>query len=360
MGPPINPVRFTQSPDNKREPQLVPANLFSGRVLAAQDRLATKLDADSKDPNFVARYDASATEPLLMRDPVGFQIHVGKLSEKLKTVLLQSKLSWEPRMRESYDYGSDYVQLHPRVGEAVMATLAVNCALGEGLDIVGDRRSGPLHRCLLEKEADTLYDAWLHPDSSSSEPMNATGEELFEVLLAVECDVSALTPQKLATLQDDREALEALIGRLREHAQQIPQMDPGRERQDFLDATSERIIGEWRADRANMSTFWRKFFGKDLVDTTAKFVEAVADKLLVGSLAGPAAVGLAANASATQMAAAGLIGGGAGLVIGLVVHVGKSAVTAIEDARSSRYRYLSMMEEAGVIFRTDPYGLHKH
>jgi hypothetical protein len=137
-------------------------------------------------------------------------------------------------------------------------------------------------------------------------------------------------------------------------------MDPGRERQDFLDATSERVIREWRADRANMSTFWRKFFGKDLVDTTAKFIEAVADKLLVGSLAGPAAVGLAANASATQMATAGLIGGGAGLVIGLVVHVGKSTVTAIEDARSSRYRYLSMMEEAGVIFRTDPYGLHTH
>ncbi len=340
-----------------REPLLAPANLSADRVRAAQDRLASRLEADSADPLFARKYDAAATAPLLATDPLGFQIHAQKLSNSLRTALARSRFAWIPETREPYDHRSEYIQLHPRVGEAVMSTLAVNCALAEGLSIVGDRRSGTLHRCLLEKDADAVYDAWLHQHFGSDSPTAATAEELFEVFVAVECDVSALTPEKLAGLREDREALDALVGKLREHAKRIPHMDPGRERQELFDAASDRVIQEWRADRANMSTFWRKFFGEGLVDTTATFVEAVADKLLVGTLAGGAAVGLAADASALQLATAGLIGGGAGLVIGVVVHAGKSAATAVKDAGSSHYRYLSIMEEAGVIFRTDAYGI---
>lgn len=349
-------VSFTEW-HRDREPLLAPANLFSPRVLAAQDRLASKLETDSADPRFASRYDAAATAPLLAADPLGFQIHAEKLSGSLRTALARSRLAWIPQTREPYDYKSEYIQLHPRVGEAVMSTLAVNCALAEGLSIVGDHRSGTLHRCLQEKDADAVYDAWLHQKFSADAPKTATAEELFEIFVAVGCDVSALTPQRLSGLREDREALDALVGRLREHAKQIPQMDAGRERQELFDAASDRVIKEWRADRANMSRFWRKFFGEGLVDTTATFVEAVADKLLVGSLAGGAAVGLADQSSALQLATAGLIGGGAGLVIGVVVHAGKSAVTAVKDVRSSPYRYLSMMEEAGVIFRTDAYGI---
>jgi hypothetical protein len=34
-------------------------------------------------------------------------------------------LAWQPHSPEPYDYYAEYVELHPRVGEAVISTLAV-------------------------------------------------------------------------------------------------------------------------------------------------------------------------------------------------------------------------------------------
>jgi hypothetical protein len=42
-----------------------------------------------------------------------------------------------------------------------MATIAIASAQSDGLDIVGDERSGTLHRVLLEQDLDSIYDAWL-------------------------------------------------------------------------------------------------------------------------------------------------------------------------------------------------------
>jgi hypothetical protein len=344
---------------NDREPFLVPANLSSERVIAAQDRLASRLEADSRDPEFVAVYGADAAARIPVMDPFGFQIHVEKLSESLTRALSGSRLAWVPRTREPYDYSSAYIQLHPRVGEAVMSTLAVNCAVSEGLSIVGDARSGPLHRCLIEKDAAGIYDAWLRPSADSAAPPSATAGELFEAFVALKCDVREVTPEALAELQRERDAIDALMNNLRQHALELPQMDTGTEREELFRAASDRIVREWCADRANMSKFWRNFFGEGLVDTTAKFLETVADKVLVGTLAGGAAIGVAADASAAQMASAGLIGGGAGLVVGMIVHAGKSAVATSTAERTSQYRYLSMMEDAGVIFRTDTLGIQQ-
>jgi hypothetical protein len=327
-------------------------------VRRAERNLAAQLERDAKDAEFINAYGPYGTDTSIPEGGLGFQIHQRKLTEELRRVLRDSGLAWDPVNREPYDVDAEYVELHPRVGEAVMSTIAVACALGEGLDIVGDKRSGHLHRCLIEKDQDAIYKTWLHPEPVSPKPEAATGEELFEFLVGFTCDLTRLTPEALASMGSDRDALRKLLSRLRERAGEVPRMDPGAEREQFFLDEVARILKEWERDRANMANFWSAFFGKGLIDTAAKFAEKAGDKVvgaLVGGGIGAAAAGATTFAS---FATASLISGGAGLVIGLAVHAGTSAAQARTRARDSHYRYLSILEQRGVVFRTDSVGFH--
>ena len=50
-----------------------------------------------------------------------FQIHAYKLFEELAHFLRKENLAWEPDVRVSD--GPDYLEMHPHLGEAVMARL---------------------------------------------------------------------------------------------------------------------------------------------------------------------------------------------------------------------------------------------
>ena len=214
----------------RRKPLLTRADLKRPRVVKAQIALAAKLRNDAGDRSFRRRYDRKAAAPELAKDPLGFQIHARKLEPELTDTLRDSGLAWDPQDREPYDVGGDYLQVHHRVGEAVMSTLAVNCALADGLNIVGDTRSERLHRCLIEKDAESIYSTWLGQASASEPPpLAATGEELFEFLIGFACNLNALGPEVLASMGSDREALERFIERLRASTAGIPKMDPGPE-----------------------------------------------------------------------------------------------------------------------------------
>jgi hypothetical protein len=306
------------------------ANLGSDRARLAQLDLAAQLETDAKDPQFQLTYGPAATRKDLPYDSPGFQIHQGKLQPELITVLRNSGLGWVPVNRETYDFHTEYMELHPRVGEAIMSTLAVACALGEGLDIVGDQRSGGLHRCLIEKDPNAIYQDWLHPKSALAMPDAATSEELFE--------------------------FRKLLSRLRERAAQIPRMDPGPDRKKAFEDEVATIFKEWNSDRANMASFWRTFFGKGLVDVGAKSSEKAGDKIAEGLLG--AAAASAGGVTIASIAGPSLVSAGAGLVIGLAVHAGKSFKKTKDQQRESHYRYLSIMEDAGVVFRSDIAGFN--
>ena len=332
------------------------ANLGSPRAQKAQRQLAKKLERDAEDPKFLARFGREAT--LLNRAPdgYGFQIHQGKLHPKLQKALRGSGLAWEPLRPEPYDTYGQYAELHPRVGQAVMATLAIACAKADGLDIVGDRRSEGLHRCLLEKDADAVYETWLGRKRKDRmpEPSGATGRELFEFMIGVACDVRALDAKKLARMGEDREPIRHLMDRLGKRAKHIEVMDPGRERDEYFKDEVSGILNEWRRDRANMANYWRTFFGADLLDSGGSFLEKVAEKALSpperfsGSSLTKKATGLVGG-----LAVGNLVSAGAGLAVALLVNAGESYITVRKRARTSHYRYLSMMEKAGVVFRTD-------
>jgi hypothetical protein len=106
-----------------KEPLLQSANLSTRRSQKAQTNLASKLERDAQDIAFIRRYGQEAARALVSEEDYGFQIHAAKLSDDLKKALSGSELAWNPVNKEPYDESSAYVEVHPRVGEAVMSTL---------------------------------------------------------------------------------------------------------------------------------------------------------------------------------------------------------------------------------------------
>jgi hypothetical protein len=347
------------------------ANLYSRRVEEAQSNLANKLQRDANNPSFVQNYGFEAARRLVEETPepdeeeiYGFQIHAEKLSYDLKHALAGNQLAWKPDYPEPYDMSSVYVEVHPRVGQAVMSTLAIASALGDGLDIVGDERSGELHRCLLEKKMDDVYDSWLGLEHDMAPPAEASGEELLEFILGISGDLSKLSGDALRELADEREPIDALIAALREEAANIPAMDPGEKRDDAFKQAASKIMKKWEGDRNNLYNFGHAFFGKETTDLTTKFASTVADKTLTGLGTGVLAAGgakatlgagIAASAANVgwigTLAAGGVIGAGAGLIIGVIAHGGITYHKQAQRAKNSPYRFLTTLEDAGVFWR---------
>lgn len=329
------------------------ANLWSPRAIGMQEQLAQKILSDAADPEFRLRFGQAKTREVLQLGEYGFQIHAQKLQFGLVDALTNSGLAWKPGMPEPYDRRTEYMEVNERVGQAVMSTLAIACAQGEGLDIVGDSRSGALHQCLIEHDVEGIYSAWLH--EKIAKPPSATGPDVFEFMIGHACDLSALRADQIASMGEDREPIIKLVDRLREHAQRIPAMDPGPERDGYFQDEVATILGKWKEDRSNMSGFWRRFWGDGVLDASGKFFEDIATKVADASAAtisgalGAVAVAAAAGASLTAV----VPGGAAGLAVGLIVHGVKTYGQMRGDERNSPYRLLTTLERAGVVFKSN-------
>ena len=349
--------------EDGQAPLLRSAALFTDRSLQAQAVLAKRLERDKKRGSFLRQYGKETARKLVDENAYGFQIHAAKLSPELRAALrTDDKLAWEPLNREVYDTDSGYIEVHPRVGEAVMSTLAIACAQGSGLDIVGDRRSGALHRCLLDKNLDNVYKTWLDPSSNPAAPSAASGEELMEFILGIPGDLSTLTAAKLRQIAAEREPIDKLLEALRGHAARIPAMDKGREREEAFRQAADEVMSKWESDRKNLSGFARAFFGLDSVKLATDFASEIAEKTLAGSAGGAVttATTTAAAAGSTgagwlgSLAAGGIIGAGAGLVIGLIAHAGTTYHALHRREKDSPYRFLTTLKEAGVVFQFAP------
>ncbi len=170
---------------------------------------------------FLKKFGRTAAIFIENADPYGFQIHADKLLPELQHALLDgNKLGWKPSVAEPYDLDKQYIEVHPSIGQAVMATLAIACAQASGLDIVGDKRSGELHKCLLEKELDKVYDTWLTLEEISGDsPVQASGEQLMELILGIPSETSnlnKLTLEKLYDLSEERDQINKLMMELRQ------------------------------------------------------------------------------------------------------------------------------------------------
>ena len=348
---------------NGNEPLLRPANLWSDRALDAQQTLAQKLRRDARSRGFQLRYGIDAARTIRKPNTLGFQIHAAKLSPELSTVLMEdTNLAWRPDNAELYDEYGAYVEVHPRLGEAVMSTLAIACAKGEGLDIVGDGRSGSIRQCLLERDLDSVYETWLQSDSHLDDPKPVKSEQMFEFLLCFTGNMSRLTAHDLIALNQERESIDKLLRTLRDHASRIPTMDEGTNREHAFQQEATRVLEAWAADRQNLPNYFRNFFRDGLADIGTRFFSQIAKKVLVGMGGGAAAdaaktaAAAATSSSASWVGSLGtgaMIGAGAGLLIAILAHSGKAYWQGRRTERDSPYRFLTMLENTGVVFRTE-------
>ncbi|HYG29601.1 MAG TPA: hypothetical protein VD887_05230 [Allosphingosinicella sp.] len=221
-----------------------------------------------------------------------------------------------------------------------MSTLAVACATASNLDIVTDQTSERLHECLLQKNQDAVFDAYLGDEGDLPVPRSPDEHELFEVLLAFACDTSELDAQRLAEMGSDRAPIHLLKERLKEHAKSVGPMDPGPERKQKMEEEIYAILEKWEQDRANMSDFWSRFFGLGQIDNAANFAKSMVRRVGRGAVAGLGFGGAA-------------VGAMAGLGIGLISHGLKTGAGLRTRASTSPYRYLTIMQQAGVAFRSD-------
>jgi len=123
-------------------------------------------------------------------------------------------------------------------------------------------------------------------------------------------------------------------------------MDRGVERtQRFRDEVAD-VLRAWERDRANLGNFWRKFFGSGVEEPSGKSVEQLFSRVLTSAVAAaPTAAGTAAHG--------GLFATAASIGVGFVTYGVKTASQLIKQDRESPYRYLTLMQKAGVTFRAD-------
>ena len=155
---------------------------------------------------------------------------------------------------------------------------------------------------------------------------------------------SKLDAEALANLGADREPIRKLKAAIAERAAQMAPMFAGRHRaKQFQDEVSG-VLKAWTNDRANMSGYWRSFFGAGAIDPAAGILERIVNTIFAGG-SGAALTGLVVQDA--------LLTSGAGVGIGLFSHAARTAVDLRKKDRASPYRYLTVMENAGVVIRTD-------
>ena len=333
-----------------------PADLMSERVQAAQLDLLKKLRNDAEHPDFQTRFGYDSARKGLSTKAYGFQVRQTKFAQDLLRFLARAKLAWSPRAKEPLSTEDEFVEVHPRLGQALMSTLAVACAQSDGLDIVADTRSEALHRCLATKNARGIYRAWLGKDGVPDPPLDASGEELFEFIVKFGCDLSALNAISLLALGEDRQPIRDLLLALREKVENFPGMDRGARREEYFHDVASDVLKAWRADKNNLPNFWKAMWSRDGADVAVKFVEKTADRTAATLLTG---AGGAAAAKAVGIGGAAL-GGGAvaasGLVVGGLVYVAKTAVAQRKRATKSNYRFLTAMTARGVVIHPSTRG----
>lgn len=218
---------------NGRYPSLRAAALHSEHVHHAQLSLILELRSrlDQDRNGFLVRYGREAAASLnasltgqnltlwerRLSARATFQIHRYKLFDELTAFLSTEKLAWPPDM--STAEGPDYLEMHPGLGEAVMATLATACAENEGLEVVTEFPR--LHSKLIGVPRERILTACLE----GIEPSGATSvQQIAEFFVYRRCNVDMLSAENIVSLKDERQALSDFCAALEDLASSLPRI----------------------------------------------------------------------------------------------------------------------------------------
>ncbi|MCK1466869.1 hypothetical protein [Bradyrhizobium sp. CW10] len=320
------------------------AELDTPAIKKAYNVLERRLKREvEQDPSFLLRYGKRAAADLRsQRGGPGFQLHYRKMSSNFLTGLENLELTWGPDDPD----GPGYVELHPDIGQAVMATLAMTCARESGFCVVTDRRD---QYDIAATEVERIYDRWIHgsadsrPRKEESKVRQATYGDLVEIVVVESTNVDRLTPDNLEKLAQEREAFDRFRDSITKIARDIPPMTEEKLEKRLKDE-ARRVLSNWDNERVKMKGIPAEILGKDAAAPTGDFFKDV-----VKDIVGPASGGIIGGLTTGSLLVAG-----AGLAVGVIVHAFNSYGRLRDRDHHSPYRYLTLANNAGVVFTGSP------
>jgi hypothetical protein len=332
-------LEFENVVGRRNKPLLRKANLNSGGVHHAQRLLLNLLANDfRKQPELLKKFGSRYSENYIKSENDEFLLHEDKPLYELVSFLEDNQLMWPAR----YGNNSADTAVHPIIGQTIMSTIAMACAKDEGFDVVTDE--GRIHYELSEGDVESLYRSLLRTNIPASKKFKASDRELCELIVFQQCDVAALTPERLGELSQDRKAIDDFRSALAEIAATIPEMQDTVAFNDRLKDAVNDALHAWKSDRMNMSKVSKEMFGSELLKPTEGFIKNLAEKFA------PPAIGAVGGALSGAGESSVLVGAAGGFIVALLFHGLTSLSKAVQSARQSPYRYLTKIEKAGVAF----------
>jgi hypothetical protein len=321
-------------------------------------RIAEAISADKQ--GFIGQFGREATRAnrTLMIESLSlwddrlasrtFQLHSDKVASELLSYLFEMSLAWNPDI----PHGRGYVEMHPRLGEAVLATLALACAKREGLSLVTefpDIYGRTIHR---SKEQIFRSSLGLASEAEDEKPEEPRPADLVEFLVYQNCDVSKLTPENLLALNRDWEPIGAFREELEKIAADIPsEIENSKILEQYLRERANKLIAQWKNDHKNMLKQLKDLLTGD-GEEAQKALSKLMEKVLGAEPVGGAITGGLGSIFSSGPTLHALLGAGAGLAIGVVFRTANNAMSLRKKRSEDPLRYLTMMEKAGVSYVT--------
>jgi hypothetical protein len=236
--------------------------------------------------------------------------------------------------------------MNPKLGEAVMATLAMACAKNEGLRVVTEFPG--IHGRLLGTPQEDVLKATFDDQISSGK---TSANQVAEFLVYRRCDVTKLTAKRISALKSERDALSAFRSQLEKLAATLPptlQDEPKLEAR--LNDLLNDVFRDWKRDQANLSNYAKQIFGEGMLTEPEKLI----GKLVENITKPETGAGFAAGASIAPHIGGLTLDVAQSAAAGFVVAVVFRSVGAWSKLKgtekNSPYRYLTQLQDQGVSF----------
>ncbi len=330
---------------------LRPAKLDGRHVLAAQRTLISQLDrhfrrkssslafSPSKPAEF---YTCGMRENIWQRrtgNQNNFQLHHDKMAHELVEFLFSNGLARWPSEEDAHAPG--YIEVNAKIGQAIMATIAVACAENEGMQVVTEFPD--VHGSIIGRPKDKILEACLK-ELEFKRP--AAKQLVAEFLIYRRCDVQNLTAEGIAALKSEKDALSDFRMEIERVAQSLPDnIRDDATLNERLEDICNDIFRNWRRDQVNLSSYSRKIFGDGVLSEPAKLLQEIAKASfsMAGGAGAGAGLGKVFHLDIPAAAEAGFAIGFALRAVSVYGEVRKKAV-------QSPTRYLTMMAKHGVGF----------
>jgi hypothetical protein len=319
--------KFCQTSGPRGEAVLTNANLFSKVATDAEKDLLIRLRQN--DAFIRSRYSRGITIKQLGPAAGAFRLHDEKIILELYSYLMsggpKDSLAWwaeHPDDRPDRHGRGRWLALHPALGSAILAVKAIAIAEDLGLDIVTD--SSSVHHTVVSKRRDDIFKELIgEPNPSQPPTTDDTIDDLAEIVVATNFDVSRLSVEQIAELLADGKDLRRFKTALLPVAAGIPAIRDPKEREKRLQAAAADVIAEWEN--------YKKSLPRYAVDAIVEAGEVKWPELAT---------------TLFQSGAIWQVGGGVGFGLAVISYAGLKLWRGYQKKKSSPYSYLSRISSA--------------